>query len=89
MGFRLVAVARRLPRRSPKRIHKVDNVCRFRPLGAFDRPGLLLPFQQLLQRILILIFKLFWVESPDFVFTMCEARSSISLGNLSSGMSSK
>ena len=61
MGFRFTPCTTRLDT-SAKRVHQVDNVRRLGPLRPLDRLAFLFLFEQLLERVLILIFKLARLE---------------------------
>src|ERR1700730_10537510 len=52
----------------PKGIHQVHNVCRLRPLGSFDWLAFLLLLEQLLERILVLVFELARFKVSSFRF---------------------
>src|ERR1700730_1149848 len=52
----------------PKGIHQVHNVCRLRPLGSFDWLAFLLLLEQLLERILVLVFELARFKVPRLRF---------------------
>jgi hypothetical protein len=49
----------------PKGIHEIDHVCGLGSLGAFNRLAFLLLLEQLLERILVLVFKLARFKVPD------------------------
>ena len=65
----------------PKSLHKVHDVCRLGPLGALDGLAFLLLLEQLLQRILVLVFKLARFKVPRLRFHDMRGEFEHILGN--------
>ena len=72
---------RRSPQPIPKGIHEVHDVCRLGPLGALDGLAFLLLLEQLLQRILVLVFKLARFKVPRLRFHDMRGELEHILGN--------
>jgi hypothetical protein len=62
----------------PKSLHQVNYVCRLGPLGALDGLAFLLFLEQLLQRILVLVFKLARFNIPFSDISSAKYRIAIS-----------
>ena len=72
-----------------QRVHQIDDVLALGPLLRRDRLAGALLVDQVDQRGLVVVLELVGLEAPAFWFTMCLARSSMSLVTLTSWISSK
>ena len=82
MSFRLAGRCTTCLNAPPKSLHKVHYVCRLGSLRPFDRLAFLLLLEQLLERILVLVFKFARLKVPRLRFHDMRAELEHILGDL-------